>query len=43
MPVKRTLNSWAQTTAVPSGNNHFRLGALGGAIQRRLSLVRYTV
>jgi hypothetical protein len=41
-PMKRTLNSWAQSTAVPFGINFVRLGDLGGAIQRRLSPIRYT-
>jgi hypothetical protein len=34
-PMKRTLNSSVQISAVPSGTNHFGLGDLGGAIQRR--------
>jgi hypothetical protein len=33
--MKRMLNSWVQMTAVPFGINLFRLGAIGGAIQRR--------
>jgi len=39
--MKRTLNSSVQSSAVPSGINLFRLGDLGGAIQRRLSPIRY--
>jgi hypothetical protein len=38
--MKRTLNSSVQISAVPSGINLFRLGDLGGAIQRRLSPIR---
>jgi hypothetical protein len=34
------LNSSVQTSAVPSGINLFRLGGVGGAIQRRLSPIR---
>jgi hypothetical protein len=41
MPMNRTLNSVVQLTAVPSGINLFRLGEVGGAIQRRLSPIRY--
>jgi hypothetical protein len=39
-PMKRTLNSPVQLTAVLFGNNLFRLGDLGGAIQCRLSPIR---
>jgi hypothetical protein len=35
--MKRTLNSAIQLTALPFGINLFRLGRVGGAIQRRLS------
>ncbi len=38
--MKRTLNSAVQITAVLSGNDLFRLGRVGGAIQRRLSPIR---
>jgi len=39
-PMKRTLNSAVQLTAVPFDNYLFRLGGVGGAIQRRLSPIR---
>jgi hypothetical protein len=35
--MKRALNSSVQISAVPFGINLFRLGELGGAVQRRLS------
>jgi hypothetical protein len=40
-PMKRTLNSAVQSPAVPFGNDLFRLGDLGGAIQRRLSPIHW--
>jgi hypothetical protein len=40
MAMKRTLNSVVQMTAVVYGINLFRLGGVGGAIQRRLSPIR---
>jgi hypothetical protein len=39
-PMKRTLNSSVQISAVLFGNNIFTFGDLGGAIQRRLSPIR---
>ena len=40
--MKRTLNSSAPISAVPFGINLLRLGGVGGAIQRRLSPIRWT-
>jgi hypothetical protein len=39
--MNRTLNSAVQLAAVLFGNNLLGLGDLGGAIQRRLSPIRW--